>query len=209
MNNREYRTMVQAMTAVRSEEAEAQPSYIVEGYATTFDEPYLLTEIDGEKLFEMIDRHAFDDCDMSDVILQFDHEGRVFARTRNNTLTLNIDDHGLKITADLSSTENTRSLWEDINAGLIDRMSFCFTVDEHEYNSNTNTDVITKIKKLYDTSVVSIPANPFTECSARSLEFYDGEIAKKRADLHAEKAKRAKMQKLRLRAKLLEVTNGH
>lgn len=157
----------------------------------------------------MIDRHAFDECDMSDVILQFDHEGRVFARTRNNTLSLGIDDHGLKITADLSSTENTRSLWEDINAGLIDRMSFCFTVDEHEYNSDTNTDVITKIKKLYDTSVVSIPANPYTECSARNLEFLNGEIEKKRADLHAEKVRKARMQAVKLKAKLLEVKHGY
>lgn len=169
-NQREYRTMA-VMTAVRAaEEATAEPSYIVEGYATTFNDPYLLRERDGFSQYEQIDRNAFDGCDMTDVIFQFDHAGRVFARTRNNTLRTELDDHGLKVIADLSKTTSSRSMWEDINAGLIDRMSFCFTVADHEWNDRTSTDTITKIGKLYDVSAVSIPANPGTDISAKRMQ---------------------------------------
>lgn len=157
---REYRSM--ACMAVKRSAEDAEQSFRIEGYATTFDEPYLLYEMGGEKLFESINPHAFDDCDMSDCILQFDHAGMVYARTRNNSLQLEVDEHGLKVTADLGLTEESRKVWEAINVGLIDRMSFCFTVDKDTYHEDTNTDEILSISKLYDVSVVSIPANPMT-----------------------------------------------
>ena len=104
---------------------------------------------------------------MSDVILQYDHEGRVFARMSNGTLKLGVDEHGLWMEADLSKTEGARGLYEEIRAGMITEMSFAFTVDKDRYDKATKTRIVERIKKVYDVSAVSIPANPGTEISAR------------------------------------------
>lgn len=164
---RQYRAMARLAPA----EGEG---FIVEGYASTF-EPYVLFHADGVDYKERIDPHAFDGADMSDVILQYDHQGRVYARTSNGTLTLTVDDHGLMIRADLSLTEGARQLYEEIKCGLITRMSFCFTVADggDSYDPDTNTDTIMRIAKVFDVSAVSIPANPGTDIAARAL---DGEI---------------------------------
>lgn len=175
-NEREYRNA----QPFEARAGEGENEYIVEGYASTF-EPYVLWSYDGVDYKEKIDRHAFDNCDMSDVILQYDHEGRVYARQSNGTLTLTVDDHGLKVRADLSKTTGSRELYEDIKAGLITRMSFAFTVEEDAYNRDNHTRTITKIKRLYDVSAVSIPANPDTEISARS--YFDGVIEMERQEL--------------------------
>ena len=168
--------------------------YYVEGYATTFDEPYVLWECDGIQYKEIIDRHALDGADMSDVIMQFDHGGRVFARTGNSrTLLIQPDDHGLFMAADLSKTEQARSMHEDISAGLITKMSWAFTVQEDRYDRETHTRRILKIKKVYDVSAVSFPANPSTDISARS--WIDGVIETEKAErLAAEAAERKKKQ---------------
>lgn len=177
---REYRTM--AVTLPNEEE------YIVEGYATTFDDPYVLFS-DGDRDFsEVVDRHALEGTDTSDVIFQYDHSGMVYARTKNNTLQLSTDEHGLKIRADLGSTAASRQMYEAISAGLVDQMSFAFVVDGEDYDKQTRTRTITHIKKLYDVSAVSIPANPGTEISARSA--FEGYIeAERLEELEAEKRK--------------------
>jgi len=190
----------------RSEEGIEAPQYRVAGYATTFNEPYELYRVGDTAVYEQIAPDAFDGCDMSDVIMQFDHEGRVFARTSNGTLKLTIDEHGLLAEADLSRTESSRQLWEEIEAGLITRMSFCFTVKEHRFNDATSTDTITKIGKMYDVSAVSIPANPGTDISAKRKAFVDGVISEKQAErLGAEERKR-RIQLMKLKIKLQEVT---
>ena len=86
----------------------------VEGYATTFNQPYRLCGDEQITVNEQIDRGAFAETDMSDVIMQYDHQGRVFARMSNGTLQLSQDDHGLKILADLGGTEICRQLFEEI-----------------------------------------------------------------------------------------------
>lgn len=195
-SGRQYRTM--QMSAKEDEE------YRVQGYATTFNEPYLLYEYDDVKVYEQVSEKAFDDCDMSDVIMQYDHEGRVFARISNNTLSLKVDDRGLLIDANLGGTELGRGLYEDIQGGYITKMSFGFVVDEDEINEVRSdesvivTRTITKIGKLYDVSAVSIPANDMTEISARG--FCDGVIAEIEAERlqRAEKEKRIKKLKLQL-----------
>lgn len=175
---REYRTM--AVTLPNEEE------YIVEGYATTFDDPYVLFSDGDRKFSEVVDRHALEGTDISDVIFQYDHSGMVYARTKNDTLQLSTDEHGLKIRADLGSTEASRQMYEAISAGLVDQMSFAFVVDGEDYDKNTRTRTITHIKKLYDVSAVSIPANPGTEISARSA--FEGYIeAERLEELEAEK----------------------
>lgn len=113
--------------------------------------------------------HALDGADMSDVIMQYDHEGRVFARQSNKTLLLEPDVKGLFVAADLSKTDLARGLFQDIDAGMITKMSWAFTVAEESYDRETHTRTILKIKKVYDVSAVSIPANGDTEISARNF----------------------------------------
>ena len=169
---RQYRRVVQM--EIR---AAGEGEMIVEGYATTFNEPYELWRDGPDYVFkEQVDARAFDETDMSDVIMQYDHEGRVFARTGNGTLELDVDNHGLHIRADLGGTEIGRQLYEEIRGGYTDKMSFGFTVDEDERliqedrESGTVTILrtIKRIGKLYDVSAVSLPANNATEISARS-----------------------------------------
>lgn len=153
--------------------------YRAAGYASTF-EPYLLYEDDEGPVYEQILPDAFDGADMTDVIFQYDHEGRVYARTTNGSLLLTVDDHGLYTQEDLSLTSSSRSMWEDIHAKLITRMSFCFTVAAWHYEPRTSTNVIERIAKVYDVSAVSIPANPGTDIESRCA--LDGVIAGIRAE---------------------------
>lgn len=168
--NREYRNLTVEARAIGDQDDERR---IVTGYASTFDEPYVLYDGDGWKYLEVVDRGAFDETDMSDVIMQYDHRGRVFARTRNNTLTVTPDDKGLFIEADLGGTEIGRELYEEIRGGYTDRMSFGFTVNgEYEETQKTDEGVriyirhITSVQKLYDVSAVSLPANDGTSIEA-------------------------------------------
>jgi HK97 family phage prohead protease len=172
-------------------------NYIVEGYATTFDAPYLLVEFDGVKYYEQISRDAFDEADMSDVIFLYDHEGMVFARLSNNTLTLELDEKGLKVRADLSSTTQSREMFEAIKTGLVTKMSWAFTVREDAWDDETNTRTILKVKKVYDVSAVSIPANPDTSISARN--YVNGVIERREAErLQRQK----KINQIKLKIKL-------
>lgn len=168
--DREYRNLQQPLCCRKKEDGTDEPSYTVEGYATTFNAPYVMFEdLDGTQYFEQIDAHALDDADMSDVIMQYDHAGRVFARQSNGTLKLTCDKQGLKIEADLSKTELARGLYEDIAAGMITKMSWAFVVTEDAYDASIRTRTILKVKKVYDVSAVSIPANDDTNIAARNF----------------------------------------
>ena len=190
-NDREYRKAEPFMAE--------EDSYIVEGYASTF-EPYVLWYEDGFEIREQIDPHAFDNADMADVIMQYDHQGRVFARVSNNTLDISTDDHGLKIRADLSKTESARQLYEEIKSGMITQMSFAFSIQEDAYDKQEHLRTVTKIRKLYDVSAVSIPANPGTEISARS--FAEGVIEQERLERAEAEERERKIQILKLRLSL-------
>ena len=181
--------------------AEDDGEKIVEGYATTFNRPYELYSYDGYTVMEQIDARAFDDCDMSDVIMQYDHEGRVFARISNGTLTVNPDSVGLRIRANLGGTEIGRDLFEEIDGGYTTKMSFGFRVGEdkreitenREDNTVTVLRTITKISKLYDVSAVSLPANDATSISARN--YFNGLIEELKLEKQAhEKRERQKKQ---------------
>ena len=202
---RQYRFIELPNFEVRANDSD-DPERIVEGYATVFNEPYELWSYDGYTVLEQIDPHAFDDCDMSDVIMQYDHKGRVFARTSNGTLQVDPDEKGLHIRADLSGTDIGRDLFEEIRGGYTTKMSFGFRVEEdkreitenREDNTVTVLRTITKISKLYDVSAVSIPANDATSISARN--FGEGVIA----EILEEHQKRERhKRKLRI---LMEVT---
>ena len=184
-------------------------SMVVEGYATTFGQPYELYRDNDLVINEQVDTRAFDEANVGDVIFQMNHEGRVYARTRNNTLEITPDEKGLFIKADLSGTEEGRKLYEEIKGGYLDRMSFGFTVAEDRTektaeNPRTYLRTITKIGRLFDVSAVSIPANDFTEISARS--FVDGILDKEKTEALEAEQRRRQIQKIRI---LLEVANGN
>lgn len=190
-NDREYRMIQMPEMQFRALEDEEQ-RYIVEGYATTFDDSYVLFEYDGNKYMEQITRDALLNADMGDVIFLYNHEGMVYARQSNGTLQLSLNEHGLYVRADLSSTEASREMYESIKAGLVTQMSWAFTVEEESYNEKTRTRTILKVRKVYDVSAVSIPANPNTDISARS--YWDGVIEeeRRRERERAEKVERIK-----------------
>lgn len=195
---------------------------IVEGHATTFDQEYLLGSYEDWSgyrvdVWEKVDARAFNDTDMSDVIFLYDHEGRVFARNRNNTLAISTDDFGLFVKANLGGSSLGPGLFEDIKNGYVDRMSMQFTVAEDSREEIRNEEdrtikvvrTILKVAKLYDVSAVGIPANDGTDISARS--FCDGVIA----ELEAERLKALKRAqdvarlKLRLRIAKGKIENGN
>ncbi len=189
---REYRALQTFEPLPREGESDA---YRVRGTAVVFNVPTCLYEIDGVKYYEVIDRHAFDGCDLSDVIFNYNHCGKVLARLRNKTLSLSLTDTGLDMGADLSGTAAGRDLYEEIRGGYVDKMSFSFVVLASEYNTATHTRTITKIRKLYDVSAVDIPAYDDTCISARS--FFEVEHEKEVKAL--EQALRRKRLEVRLK----------
>lgn len=172
-NDREYRS-IPLERMLGNEEKE----YRVSGYATTFSDPYTLFSYEGIDYKEQIDPNAIDaDTDMSDVIFQYDHSGMVFARMSNGTLNITADEHGLKVEADLSKTSDARNMFENIDSGMVREMSWAFTVDRNEYDSDNHIRTIRHIKRIYDVSAVSLPANPNTDIAA-ARSYIDGEIEK-------------------------------
>ena len=192
--NREYRTM--EIRIQKSEEPE-EKTYMVEGYASTF-EPYVLFR-DGETEYkEQIDPQAFDDADLSDVVFRVDHEGKVYARSSAGSLEIWTDEHGLGNRADLSRTEAARALFEEIEAGNYPQMSFAFTVADDEYDKKTRTRLIRKVAKVFDVSPVAFPANPNTNLGVATRAYFDGVIEEEKAErLEAEK-REAQKQRIRI-----------
>ena len=174
----------------------------VEGYATTYNQPYQLWRDKDMTVNEQVDPHAFDETDMTDVIMQYDHEGRVFARIANGTLELASDEHGLKVVANLGGTAIGRQLYEEIQGGYTNKMSFGFTVTGEKKKTTKDADghvtilrTITKIGKLYDVSAVSLPANDATEISSRTIG--DGLIAEALKEVQAEEERQRRIGEIR------------
>ena len=208
-NDREYRNF----SIERRAKEDEQSSFLVEGYASTFEE-YELYEDDEYILRERIEPTAFDEADMTDVVFLLDHTGRVYARTKNGTVKLSVDDKGLYSETDLSKTEASRSVYEDIEAGNYDQMSFAFTVAQDRYEEKRSegektvyTRIIDRIKKVYDISAVGFPANPTTNIGVATRAAFDGAIEGFKAERLKEE--RDRQEKARQRAiakiKLLEV----
>lgn len=213
--DREYRSLVLAPTE----------DFVVEGNFSTYDQPYMLGKYDEPgyhvEVWEQVRKGAFDNTDISDVIMQYDHQGRVFARLSNKTLELDLDETP-HMRAMLGGTEIGRQLYEEIKGGYTNKMSFGFTVrgDEIERTEVEEDGVlnirtlrtITDIGKLYDVSAVSLPANDQTDISARA---YSAGVAEevfkevKEARAHDEEIKRIEARKrLELKLKLLGGQNN-
>ena len=206
LNDREYREIRVAELEVREEQDGRR---IVEGYATTFDQEYRLYGDAHYEVYESVGRNAFDGADMADVIMQYDHEGRVFARKSNGTLELATDEHGLKIRADLGGTELGRQLYEEIKGGYTTKMSFGFSVKKSERREERDETTgkivahrkITEIRKLYDVSAVSLPANDATEISARYIG--EGVIGDIKQELLAMEARERKKTQIAIMAQTI------
>lgn len=151
-----------------------ESDHYVEGYAARYG-PYVLYCDDDGPVYERFEPGCFNGCDMSDIIMQFDHAGRVFARNTNGSLIVEANDTGLFVAADLGRTEAARGLYDDINAGMVTKMSWRFALGDYYYDPAARTIVHRAVKKIYDVSAVSLPANADTEINARA--WVDGEIA--------------------------------
>lgn len=210
--DREYRDMtLAAIEAKQDEEDQAEERKVVEGYATTFDAPYVLYEDEDLVFLEQVDAKAFENTDMNDVIMQYNHEGRVFARQSNGTLEVRADDNGLFISADLGGTEIGRELFEEIRGGYTNKMSFGFKVDGEDWDEQRKDGekdrvlrTITSISKLYDVSAVSIPANDATSISVRELS--DGVI--RRAEAERLKAHELEINRIRAEIRARAINGG-
>ena len=211
-NDREYRSF----EMVKREEGE-ESSFLVEGYASTFDE-YQLWEDDEMILRERIEPTAFDDADLSDVVFLLDHTGRVYARTKNDTVKLSTDDKGLYSVTDLSKTTASRAVYEDIEAGNYSQMSFAFTVAADRFEEKRAegektiyTRIIDRIAKVYDISAVGFPANPTTNIGVATRAAFDGAIEQLTAErLESEKRDHEARERARaqLKIKFMEVKDS-
>ena len=153
---------------------------LVEGYAAVFNQRALIWESEwsGWKYMEVIDRNAFDGADMSDTVFKYNHGdiAMVLARASNNTLIMNTDDKGLRISADIIDTNNGTDVYKLIKRGDVNKMSFAFTVknerSESDRENKIYTRTITAFDKIYDVAVVDFPAYDGTSIQARSKEYF-------------------------------------
>lgn len=192
--DREYRSM-----ELRIERDTEEKTYMVEGYASTFDK-YVLMTVDGVDYSEQIDLTAFDEADLTDVVFRIDHEGRVYARTSAGTVQLNTDEHGLHIETDLSRTASSREIFEEIEAGNYPQMSFAFVVaeDGDEYDKKTHTRIIHRVAKVFDISPVSFPANPYTSLSVSTRDYFNGVIEMEKAERLEREEREKQKQRIRI-----------
>lgn len=186
---RQYRSM--SMTVQPQSEKLIDTDYYVEGYAANY-ERYLLWEDGASSVYEQFTRENFEGVDLSDVIMQYNHQGEVFARCKNGSLIVRTDDKGLFIAADLGQTQRGREVYEMIAKGMIDKMSWSFIPEGMHFDSKTRTVTYSGIKKIFDVSAVSIPANDTTDIHVKS--FVDGEITKAMQELHRREALKLKIK---------------
>ena len=174
-------------------------AYYIEGYAAKY-EPYVLYEDYDGPIYERFERGCFDNCDMSDIIYQLNHQGTVMARTGNGSLIVEADDVGLFVAGDLGRTAAARAHCEEIGAGMITKMSWGFILGDYYFDRENRTIVHKTVKKIFDVSGVSIPANQNTEINARS--WADGVIdLAARSDAELDERRR----RLRLKINIQEV----
>ena len=193
MKNQEKEIRLLAENLIVRNDDHEEEKMIVEGYAVVFDSPAT------HGFTEIIDKDAFNGCNMKDVCLKYNHDNShlILARTRNGSLQLTVDDKGLFIHAELIDTTSNRDVYKMIQAGLLDKMSFAFTVEEEKWDLATDTRTILRIDCLYDVSVVDTPFYDTTSIYARALNTLDSE--KKKLDNLKEQ------RKLLRRRKALEI----
>lgn len=180
---------------------EEDDKMILEGYALVFNNETLIGD-EEYGFLEEIDSRALSETKMKDVPMKYNHMDSflIIARTKNQSLSLNVDNVGLKVRAELLDTNTNQDIYKMVRSGLLDKMSFAFTVDEQVWNREGKIPkrTITKIERLYDVSVVDTPAYDATSIYARSLESMELEL--KAMDL-AEQEQKASIIKRRIKIK--------
>ena len=228
---REYRAMpVEICTRaddVAAGSDAASNSMKVRGYCTTYNEPYMLYGSADFEVWERVAPGAFDECDETDVIMQYDHQGHVYARISNRTLDLFDDDHGHGMEAELNGTTIGRQLHEEIRGGYTTKMSMGFTIADMEVTERWENlgevgeklikeVTLTKIRKLYDVSAVSLPANPGTSIDARAYTegiltrsaYLSGVLEEARKEVAQKREQDKLREEIALKIKLMEVKNN-
>ena len=195
-NNKETR-----LAEVRFEDNEGK--MILEGYAIVFEQETLIG--DEERGFkEVISRTALTDTFMKDVPLKYNHMDSflILARTKNKSLVLEVDNIGLKVRAELIDTHSNEDVYKMVRSGLLDKMSFAFTVKKQSWDRSGKIPVrrIESIDRLYDVSVVDLPAYDGTSIYSRSLDLVETEL---RALEEADRDEKAKVikQKINIKSK--------
>ena len=160
------------ISELRAPENTDEDKMIIEGYVAVFE-----TETDLGWCKEIISRDAFDNCNMSDCVLKYNHNDNclILARTRNKSLQLTVDNKGLKIWAELIDTTQNRDVYKMVRARLLDKMSFAFSVRKQEWDYENDVRRITEIAQLFDVSVVPVPAYDTTDIYARGKDDYTKE----------------------------------
>jgi len=158
---------------------EEENKMILEGYALVFNNETLIGD-EEYGFIEEIDSRALSQTKMKDVPMKYNHMDSflIIARTKNQSLSLTVDSVGLKVHAELLDTNTNQDIYKMVRSGLLDKMSFAFTVDEQVWNREGRIPkrTITKIERLYDVSVVDTPAYDATSIYARSLESMELEL---------------------------------
>lgn len=197
---------------VRSEETEGK--MIVEGYACVFDQETLIGD-ETWGWYEKIDRYAFEGCDFKDACLKYNHGDMkgILARVKNGSMKLTVDEHGLFMRAELIDTTDNVDIYKCIKAGLLDKMSFAFTVAEQKYDESRNPVLrtITKINKLWDCAVVDVPAYEGTNIYARSRQLVESRLTDDRPSVETDEASLENDEKRQLelaKLKLQLITEG-
>nr|DAF63870.1 MAG TPA: prohead serine protease [Siphoviridae sp. ctgn638] len=195
INSNYGKRCIELRNATTSEKEEKR---VLEGMAVVFNKPTILYEYDGVQYKEVIDRHALDNADFSDCCLKYNHVDSVpvLARCRGNSLITTIQDNGLWFRAKLFNTTVARDVYNIVKEGGLDKCSFAFKIKRSEYDAQTHIRTILEIDKVYDLSIVDIPAYADTEVEARSLVELDNEARKKTLDSENEARKRAYIRTL-------------
>lgn len=175
--------------------------YIVEGKPVVINEKTELFEFEGVKYFEIMEPGCFDGADLSDVVFNVNHGdgNHAVARTRNKTLELEVRDDGVycKVKLDKANPRCVQ-VYTDIKSGLLDKMSFAFTIKEDSFNKDEKCFHVRKIGKVYDVSAVEHPAYEDTSISARRLESAEAEIKKAAEAEKVERKKQLTIQRIDL-----------
>ena len=172
MNDKETR-----LAEMRVEETEDK--MILEGYAIVFDQETMIG--DEERGFkEVISRESLSKTNMKDVPMKYNHMDSflILARTKNKSLSLSVDEHGLKVRAELLNTTTNADVYKMVKAGLLDKMSFAFTVKKQSWDRSSKIPLrrIEEIDRLFDVSVVDLPAYEGTSIYSRSLDLEETEL---------------------------------
>ena len=152
---------------------------ILEGYPIVWERETLIGDEEWG-FYETIGRNALVGANMKDVPLKYNHNDSnyILARTRNGSLNLTPDDKGLFMRATLQAdVQAHRDAYNMVRSGLLDKMSFAFNVTKQTVTKGKIPHRrVESIGRLFDVSIVDIPAYDDTSVYARSIDSVETEM---------------------------------